>query len=58
MPKASSSQLSEYDYAVLNDDLERAVARLTAIVDAERLRVARIAPPDLIHPRHRTGDTA
>jgi guanylate kinase len=38
-------QLSEYDYAVLNDDLERAVARLTAIVDAERLRVARMRRP-------------
>jgi len=35
-------QLSEYDYAILNDDLERALARLTAIVDAERSRIARM----------------
>jgi guanylate kinase len=38
-------QLSEYDYAILNDDLERAVARLTAIVDAERSRVGRMRRP-------------
>jgi guanylate kinase len=36
------AQLPEYDYAVLNDDLERAAARLTAIVDAERSRVGRM----------------
>ncbi len=34
----------EYDYLVLNDDLEQAVARLTAIVDAERARVRRLRP--------------
>jgi guanylate kinase len=34
----------EYDYLVLNDDLEQAVARLTAIVDAERVRVRRLQP--------------
>ena len=34
----------EYDYLVLNDDLEQAVARLTAIVDAERARVRRLQP--------------
>lgn len=34
--------LPEYDYVVLNDDLEPAVARLTAIVDAERSRVGRL----------------
>ncbi len=34
----------EYDYLVLNDDLEQAVARLTAIVDAERARVKRLRP--------------
>ena len=32
----------EYDYLVVNDDLEQAVARLTAIVDAERARVRRL----------------
>ena len=34
----------EYDYLVMNDDLEQAVARLTAIVDAERARVRRLCP--------------
>jgi guanylate kinase len=34
----------EYDYLVLNDDLEQAVASLTAIVDAERVRVRRLQP--------------
>lgn len=33
----------EYDYVVLNDDRDRAVARVAAIVDAERLRPARDA---------------
>jgi guanylate kinase len=38
---------TEYDYALVNDDLERAVSRVAAIVEAERARVARIAtgPP-------------
>ncbi len=35
-------QYREYDYLVVNDDLEQAVARLTAIVDAERARVCRL----------------
>jgi guanylate kinase len=34
----------EYDYLVMNDDLEQAVARLIAIVDAERARVRRLHP--------------
>jgi guanylate kinase len=38
------SQYREYDYLVVNDDLEQAVARLTAIVDAERARVKRLRP--------------
>lgn len=33
--------VGEYDYAVVNDDLERAVAQVTAIIDAESCRVAR-----------------
>ena len=36
------AQLPEYDYVIWNDDLEPAVARLTAIVDAERSRVGRL----------------
>jgi guanylate kinase len=38
------SQYREYDYLVVNDDLELAVARLAAIVDAERARVKRLRP--------------
>ena len=36
------AQVSEYDFAVVNDTLELAAARLTAIVDAERSRVSRL----------------
>jgi guanylate kinase len=36
------AQWREYQYLVMNDDLDQAVARLTAIVDAERARVARL----------------
>jgi len=36
-------QYREYDYLVVNDDLEQAVTRLTAIVDAERSRVRRLS---------------
>lgn len=36
------AQYREYDYLVMNDDLETAVARLIAIVDAERARVKRL----------------
>jgi guanylate kinase len=38
------AQYREYDYLVLNDDLDQAVARLVAIVDAERARVRRLVP--------------
>jgi guanylate kinase len=38
------AQYEEYDYLVMNDDLEAAVARLIAIVDAERARVRRMRP--------------
>ena len=37
-------QYVEYDYLVMNDDLDRAIARLVAIVDAERARVRRLGP--------------
>jgi guanylate kinase len=36
------SQWREYDYLVLNDDLEQAVRRLGDIVEAERARVRRL----------------
>jgi guanylate kinase len=38
------TQYREYDYLVMNDDLDQAVARLVAIVDAERCRVSRLRP--------------
>lgn len=37
-------QYREYDYLVVNDDLDQAVARLVAIVDAECARVRRMKP--------------
>jgi len=37
-------QYREYDYLVVNDDLEQAVAQLVAIVDAECARVRRLKP--------------
>jgi len=38
------AQYVHYDYLVVNDDLERAASQLLAIHDAERARVARLAP--------------
>ena len=38
------AQYREYDYLVMNDDLESAVRLLKAIVDAERSRVRRLRP--------------
>jgi guanylate kinase len=38
------AQYREYDYLVINDDLEQAVEHLVAIVDAERSRVDRLRP--------------
>jgi guanylate kinase len=37
-------QWREYDYMIVNDELEAAFARLVAIVDAERARVSRLEP--------------
>ena len=40
--------VGDYDYAIINDDLEQAAADFTAIVRAEHLRPRRLAlPPDL-----------
>jgi guanylate kinase len=36
------AQYRHYDYLVMNDDLEQAVARLISILDAERARVRRL----------------
>jgi guanylate kinase len=38
------AQWVHYDYLVLNEDLEQAVSRLIAILDAERSRVRRLRP--------------
>lgn len=43
--QAAAVELAEvewYDYAVVNDDLEQAVAMLSAIITAERCRVSRV----------------
>ncbi|MBF0629075.1 MAG: guanylate kinase [Magnetococcales bacterium] len=42
---AEVSHWDEYDYIVLNDDLERAAEELAAIVAAERLRRLRVERP-------------
>jgi guanylate kinase len=41
---AELAQYREYDYLVMNDDLEHAAARLVAIFDSERARVRRLRP--------------
>jgi guanylate kinase len=41
---AELEQYREYDYLVMNDELEHAVAQLVAIVDTERARVRRLHP--------------
>ena len=38
-------EVSQYDYAIINDDLERALGSLEAIVSAARLRPARLKEP-------------
>ena len=47
----------EYDYVVINDDVEQAVGRLRAIVEAERsrLRVMRPAADTIIRNFHRAA---
>ena len=39
---AEMAQYVEYEYLIVNDDVERAASRLIAIVDAERSRVRRL----------------
>jgi guanylate kinase len=39
-------ELVRYDYAIVNDDLERCASELEAIVRAERRRTSRLRPPD------------
>ena len=51
------SQYREYDYLVMNDDLEQAARRLTNIVDAERARVRRLAEHSLIGSSATRKDT-
>jgi guanylate kinase len=38
------ARMAEYDYIIVNDDLETAVAQFGAIIEAERLRSTRIYP--------------
>jgi guanylate kinase len=42
--KEEIGQLSKYQYAIINDTIEAAMAQLRAIVTAERQRTARFAP--------------
>jgi len=42
--RSEVSAVNDYDYAVVNDDVESAVGRLRAIVDAERARFRRMKP--------------
>jgi guanylate kinase len=47
--------VSEYDYAVVNEDLDRAVAQVSAIIDGEALRVPRQDNlPDVVDNLRRT----
>ena len=39
--KKEMKELDKYDYALLNDDLQEAIARLAGIVSAEQCRVMR-----------------
>ncbi len=41
------AQAEHYDFVVINDELERTYAQVTAILQSERLRVARIEPERL-----------
>jgi len=38
------SEYSQYDYLVINDEVDKAVARLQAIITAERARTQRMRP--------------
>ena len=42
--RSEVSAVNDYDYAVVNDDLESAVGRLRSIVEAERARFRRMKP--------------
>lgn len=44
--RAELDAAPEFDYLVVNDDLDRAVARVRAIVDAEEVRLARLDGAD------------
>jgi guanylate kinase len=42
--RSEVSAVNDYDYAVVNDDVESAVGRLRSIIDAERARFRRMKP--------------
>ena len=42
--RSEVSAVNDYDYAVVNDDVESAVGRLRSIVEAERARLRRMKP--------------
>ena len=45
------AQYQEYDYLIVNDDRDRATARLVAIVEAERARVRRLVGERAMDPQ-------
>lgn len=53
--RSEVSAVDEYDYVVVNDDLDRCVGEMCAIVTAERMR--RVRRRDEINPIVRTFDT-
>ena len=44
MARREVSEYSQYDYLVINDELNAAVERLQGIVAAERARIQRMRP--------------
>ncbi|HEX6945136.1 MAG TPA: guanylate kinase [Casimicrobiaceae bacterium] len=58
--RAEVAAFAEYDYVVVNDELEACVDRLRAIVLAERARLAcaRTAAERIVESFHRKGSTA
>ncbi len=42
--RSEVSAVNDYDYAIVNDDVESAVGRLRSIVEAERARLRRMKP--------------
>ena len=46
--QAVDAAAKDFDYVVVNDDLERAVAQISCILTAETLRTSRLDPSHLV----------